>query len=154
MKSRPTPKLKKHRTAQLLWRRHLKPMMDDVGAKNVKEFAYGNMNHAAVMSAINGAGFWGFYDTSKQTIHYWHDSKRSVLEMIGFFAHEMQHHVDDHWPKCKSRNKTVQEEHRADVACEVARIAYVLAKGTAAHGVVKATHDLLKTFNATGGEGS
>lgn len=121
------PKLKKHNSPKSIWRRYLKPMMGKLETRDPRDIKYDEMDYDSVIARILTAGFWGFYDTNNQTIHYWHDGERSIADMIGFFAHELQHHVDDHWPTTKHKDKAADEEERADVTCDIARIAYSLA---------------------------
>ncbi len=75
-----------------------------------------------MLDVIQRQGMWAFVDTkaSPPVVHYWHDGKRSEMELAFMLGHELGHVTG------RKARGFVAEEHRADEYGEVA--AAVLAR--------------------------
>ena len=72
------------------------------------------------LNSLRAQGVWGFSDGER--IHFWTDGKRSMRDMISFFAHELAHlHGMDAEPN------EAEEERWAEQVARIAVEAWQLA---------------------------
>lgn len=128
-------RFKRHSTPERIIAAHWKPTgltLRDLRKGDFKgASADGNTVRYTLADQIEGMramGMWGFADTTRRVVHYWHDGKRSAAELAMLFGHELAHLAHP------TKRDSVANEMRCDLYGSIAATATraaIRAKGGA-----------------------